>query len=81
MVNLTFEFASKEEWSGWVFHPEIQKLVEEMTSYTLDLKNELWEPSPMLSQTVYKSGATPGNPVVRYLIRWDLLRETQSEYS
>lgn len=80
MVNLTFQFDNSDAWSQWIFHPEVQKVFEELARFSLDLKLELWEPSPMIPQPLYRAGGSAEKPAVRYLLRWDLHRETMEDY-
>jgi quinol monooxygenase YgiN len=45
-VMVTWEFPDMTTWAAWQSHEEIQKLQDELRSYTLNLKIELWGPSP-----------------------------------
>jgi len=52
-VATTYEFANMEEWSNWQKDENVQNVLNELRSYAVDIKIELWGPSPVAPAPVY----------------------------
>jgi quinol monooxygenase YgiN len=47
-VVVTYEFADWATWAAWYGNEDIQKVVNERRTLTLNESNELWGPSPVV---------------------------------
>jgi antibiotic biosynthesis monooxygenase (ABM) superfamily enzyme len=47
-VVVTYEFADLASWAAWYSSEDIQKVVNERRTLTLNESNELWGPSPVV---------------------------------
>lgn len=47
-VVCTYEFNDMDAWSVWLNHEDIQKLMDELHTLALNVKKEIWGPSPVV---------------------------------
>ena len=47
-VAITYEFADLATWAAWRSHEDTQKVLEELHTLALNIKTEVWGPSPVV---------------------------------
>ena len=47
-VVVTYEFADLATWAAWNGNQDVQKVLEELRTLTLNVNIELWGPSPVV---------------------------------
>ncbi len=48
----TYEFADLTAWSAWQSNEDVQKVLTELRTLTLNVNIELWGPSPVVPEPV-----------------------------
>jgi heme-degrading monooxygenase HmoA len=51
-VVITIEFADMQAWAAWRYNEDIQKVVDEAYTYTINMSVELWGPSPIVPEPI-----------------------------
>jgi len=55
-VVVTYEFSDMASWASWVSNEEAQKVIEELHTIALNVKAELWGPSPVVPEPIRPGG-------------------------
>lgn len=55
-VVVTYEFAEMEDWAGWYRDDDVQEALAELRNLAVDVKTELWGPSPVVPEPVRPGG-------------------------
>jgi antibiotic biosynthesis monooxygenase (ABM) superfamily enzyme len=48
----TFEFADLAAWAAWSNHEDIQRITDELRTFTIKVESELWGPSPVVPEPI-----------------------------
>ncbi len=51
-VVVTYEFVDLAAWAAYYAHEDIQKVLDELRTLTLNMTTELWEPSPVVPKPI-----------------------------
>jgi len=46
-IVVTYEFADLAAWAAWYAHEDLQKVTDELRTFTTNVSSELWGPSPV----------------------------------
>jgi len=55
-VVVTYEFADLAAWAAYYAHEDIQKVLDELRTLTLNVTTELWGPSPVVPRPIRPGG-------------------------
>lgn len=55
-IVVTYEFADMADWANWQAHEERQTVLAELHTVALNVKMELWGPSPLVSEPIRPGG-------------------------
>ncbi len=55
-VVVTYEFADFAAWAAFYAHEDIQKVMDELRTLTLNVTKELWGPSPIVPKPIRPGG-------------------------
>lgn len=55
-VVVTYEFADLAAWAAWQAHEDIQKILDELRTLTVNVTTELWGPSPVVPEPIRPGG-------------------------
>ncbi len=55
-VVVTYEFADLAAWAAFYAHEEIQKVLDELRTLTLNMTTELWGPSQVVPKPIRPGG-------------------------
>lgn len=53
---VTYEFADFAAWAAFYAHEDIQKVLDELRTLTLNVTAELWGPSPVVPKPIRPGG-------------------------
>ncbi len=51
-VAVTYEFADMQAWASWRYNEDVQKVIDEGYTYTVNMSVELWGPSPIVPEPI-----------------------------
>lgn len=51
-VVVTYEFADMAAWAAWYAHQDVQGVLKELGTVTLNQSTELWGPSPVVPKPI-----------------------------
>ena len=51
-VVITYEFADMSDWAKWNSSADLQKVMDELHTLALNVKIEIWGPSPIVPKPV-----------------------------
>jgi antibiotic biosynthesis monooxygenase (ABM) superfamily enzyme len=51
-VVLTYEFADLSSYAAWYVNKDVQKVLDEAYTLTLNMTSELWGPSPIVPEPI-----------------------------
>jgi quinol monooxygenase YgiN len=55
-VVVTYEFTDLAAWAAFYAHAEIQKVIDELRTFALNVTCELWGPSPVVPKPIRPGG-------------------------